>query len=323
MAEPAVARHHLAMLAATVLWGVSGGVIAGIGASGLVAAAVVEFVAAACLLTLAWRQGSIRLTVHMVGVGSLLLLGLVEAANVAFYYVALVTGPPGPVIAVHLTAPVLLVGYGLVRGRERLSARRLVSLPVLVAALVALVSAQPPGESIGRSDTVMALLFSLASAACIGVFVTLASRLAAGGGSAAARGGLQMLISSGMVAASMSVAVWLGDQSATAADVQQLALVGLLLFTPAVWFYWLAMRTLRPTTATVIQLGEPLFGAAAAFALFDIGLSAVHAVAAALVLGSVLLEVGHRRRQGSPRRRPRRPAGLGTCASARRRGPLR
>jgi drug/metabolite transporter (DMT)-like permease len=290
-------RRHLAMLAATGLWGASGGLIAGIGASGLVAAAVVELVAAACLLTLARREGGIRATLRAVGVGNLLLLGVVEAANVSLYYVALVTGPPGPVIAVHLTAPVLLVGYGLARGRERLSPWRLASLPVLGAALVMLAVAHPAGGGIERRDTTVALLLSLASAACIGVFVTLAGRLAAGGGSAAARGGLQMLVSGGLVAAALPVAARLGHQPAAMADVWRLALVGLGLFTPAVWCYWVAMRGLPPTTATAIQLGEPLFGAAVALVVFGVGLSVAHALAAALVLASVLLELGHRRRQ--------------------------
>jgi drug/metabolite transporter (DMT)-like permease len=283
------------MLAAAALWGAAAGVIAGIGAGGLAAAAIVELVTAACLLTLA-RRGEIRLTLRLVGARRLVLLAVVEALNVGLYCLALVTGP---VIAVHLSAPVLLVGWGLLRGRDRWSLWRLASLPTLAAGLVALALARPAGGHIDPSDTVVALLLSLGSAACIGVFVTLAARAAGGGGSAAARGGLQMLISGCLVAAVAPAGMWFGDRPSTAGDMLWLALVGLGLFAPAVHVYWLAMRRLQPLTATTIQLGEPFFGAATA-ALFGVGLSPAHAVAGLLVLGSVLLEVGHRHRDTTP-----------------------
>ncbi|MET9311011.1 EamA family transporter [Kribbella sp. NPDC003505] len=271
-----------AIVGATGLWGCSGGVIAGLDVNGLAAAAIVELVTGVVLVALGLAQGG-RPVAAIAGLGRLLpLLAVMETANVALYYVALQLAPVGPVMALHLTAPVMLTAVELARGRRRLTPAQVGSLLLICAALAVLGLG---GRFVGnRPHLVVGLLLSLVSAGCIAVFITIVSKVA-GKTSPTMGAGVQMLCSGLVLAPALFVIRVATD------DLVSLVMTAASLFAPACLLYWRAMRDLAPITAGRVQLAEPLFGAVAAMAIFAIRPSGFEAFSAVLVLVAVLLEL--------------------------------
>jgi drug/metabolite transporter (DMT)-like permease len=177
-----------AMLASAVLWGVVGGRVAGLGLHGVAAAAVVELITGVALTVVAcgWRPAggragpAVRSSPPVLVVRTLrwrvLVLGAVEAVNVALYYQALQLAPVGPVMALHLCAPVLLAVTGVLRGRRALGLSTVVSSALTVLAL-SLIAADGISDGDYRQPYVGYLL-ALASAACLAFFVTGVGRAA-------------------------------------------------------------------------------------------------------------------------------------------------
>lgn len=271
-----------AMIGATALWGASGGVVAAIHANGFVAAAVVELVSGVTLLAVGAACGHRPLAVLRALRRRLPLLAVIEAANVVFYYVALQIGPIGPVMAMHLTAPIILSAIAMFRGRLRFSYRRGVSLALVGAALAAF--ALKGGGGTNHAGLLIGIGLSLCSAICLAFFITLV-RDVANDVPPVTAAGMQMLCS-GLLLSPALLLSW-HDLEATG----NLALIGLVLFAPACWLYWKAMRVLKPIPAGTIQLAEPVFGALAAFTLTAAVPTSPEVLAALLVLAAVYAEL--------------------------------
>jgi drug/metabolite transporter (DMT)-like permease len=168
--RPAAPIAAMSMLGAAALWGVVGGRVAGLTVSGLAAASMVELVTGAVLTALAWSRGQTPAMVVRALRGRLLLLGAVEAVNVAAYYAALQLAPVGPVMALHLCAPILLTVLALTRGRRRLSVTVVASLALTTIALILIGIDDIDSDAYHRPY--LGYLLALASAGCLAVFVT-------------------------------------------------------------------------------------------------------------------------------------------------------
>jgi drug/metabolite transporter (DMT)-like permease len=271
----------VAMITATALWGTSGGVIAGLDINGFAAAAVVELVTGIVLVALGIAQGH-RVERTIAALGRFLpLLAVIEAGNVALYYVALQVGPVGPVIAVHLTAPVILTLIDMARGRRRLTSSRAATFVLIIAAL-AMIATTGPAD--GRDHAMVGLALSLASAGCLAAFITIVRKVA-DRTPATLGAGIQMLCS-GLLLSPALIALD-GDRG----DLATLVLTAVILFAPACLLYWRALRTLSAITAGSIQLGEPFFGAAAAVLLYELRPTRYELLSVALVIAAVFLEI--------------------------------
>jgi drug/metabolite transporter, DME family len=286
-ARPAAPVAAMAMLGAAALWGVVGGRVAGLEASGLAAASMVELVTGAVLTALAWSRGQTPAMVVRALRGSLLLLGAIEAVNVATYYAALQLAPVGPVMALHLCAPILLSVLALMQGRRRLTLGAGASLALTTGALVLIGLDDIDNDA--YHQPYVGYLLALASAGCLAVFVTGVGAAAGRLPPEAAAGG-QMFVSGLLLSPAL---LGLADHPADAAT---LALLSVLLFAPACWLYWFAMRRLTPITASTVLLAEPFFGVAAAVVAYGLTPSPLQAIAAVVVLLATLQEL---------RRRPR------------------
>ncbi|MBV1856583.1 EamA family transporter [Catellatospora tritici] len=273
----------LPMLGAAALWGAVGGVVSGLGVAGVAAAAVVETTTGLALLGLGAVAG--RRPSHVftaLGVRRIAALGAIEAVNVACYYLALQWAPVGPAMAVHLLAPVLLAGAGLLRGTVTAVRRTFAAIGLTALALLFLGFGGDSGAPYPRM--VLGLLLSLASAGCLALFVSMV-RVSAHDVAPMSAAGAQMLASGLLLSPSLLAA---GDGRA----VGGLALIGLVLFAPACWLYWVAMRRLSPITASTVLLAEPLFGAAVAYAVYGQRPTLWHGAAALLIIAATYLTLG-------------------------------
>lgn len=273
------------MFGAAALWGGTGGVVAGLAVGGAAAACVVELTTGIVLLLVALTTGE-RPWVAIVGRRRrMALLGAVEAANVLCYYVALQMAPVGPVMALHLAAPVLLTVVALARGRRSASPRN-VSAVLMILGALAFVALSGDGDA-WRSGVLAGLALSLLSAGCLAVFLTLVSSTA-GGVPPASAAGFQMVVS-GLV-----LCPALLDLRQHSGSLGPLLLISLAMFAPACWLYWFAMRRLTPILAGTVLLSEPFFGVLAAYVVHGLGSSAWHVGAIVLILGATYLDMTSR-----------------------------
>jgi drug/metabolite transporter (DMT)-like permease len=270
----------ISIVSATALWGASGGVVAGTEADGVALASLVELATGALLLAVAVGRRQPLLAAVTALRWWLPLLGAIEAANVALYYVALQVAPLGPVMAMHLTAPVILSGLAIARGDLTWTRRRVLSVALICAAL-GLITVRRPETS--KQAPVLGVALSLMSAACLAVFITVAKRTSHHAPPAALAGS-QMLVSGLLLAPAALFAP---------VPTHELPRVGLtiLLFAPATWLYWHGIRGLSAITAGTIQLAEPVFGAITAAILSSTTPGPLDYLIALLVLAAVRLEV--------------------------------
>ncbi len=287
----------LAMFGAAALWGLSGGVVSGLATGGAAAASAVELTTGVALTVASALRGYPPFAVVAALRWRLLALGAIEAVNVLAYYVALQLAPVGPVMALHLTAPVLLTVIALGRRRRRPTVPAIGALALVCAALVLIAVARPdPGR---YPHALLGFVLSLASAGCLALFISLVG-LAAADVPPLSAAGAQMLVSGLLLSPALLA---LRDHPA---DTGRLVALGLLAFAPACWLYWAAMRRLTPISASTILLAEPFTGALVAIVLYRSIPSAPQALAAVLVLAAVYLDL----RQPVPAALPD-PAGSG------------
>ncbi|GIH03707.1 hypothetical protein Rhe02_17740 [Rhizocola hellebori] len=270
------------MLAAAAFWGISGGLVSGLAVSGATAASTVELVTGVLLCGLTVARGQ-RLRAVVAALGRRLWwLGLLEAVNVVCYYVALQLAPVGPVMALHLSAPILLTAALLLRGRRRLTPRIAVVSAMIIGALVLIAAADVDQ---GRyPHAAWGYVLAAVSAGCLALFVTAVGAVA-GHVPPMAAAGAQMLASGLLLSPSLI------GLRADPADGIALALISLVLFAPACWLYWTAMRQLAPVTASTILLAEPIFGTPVAALAYGLAPTAAHGLAAGLILAGVYLDI--------------------------------
>ncbi|MGF6892959.1 drug/metabolite transporter (DMT)-like permease [Nocardia sp. GAS34] len=235
------------MIAVTCLWGTSSALLAALAAP--TTAGLVALGGAVPLLVSARLRGQhpwATLTAHP---ALYLELGLLEAANLALYVAALRIGPLPVVVALHLTAPVLIIAVALLRGRRAPTLPVLLEL-LLVAAAIWLVTGRHPGGTAAGS-AVAGCGLALGSAACVAMLVSVIARQP-GPSHTTTSAGLQLLLGG----AASSPLLALDPPSVPVAA--ELAAVGALLLGPGFALYWRALRWLDAATASVIGLNEAM-----------------------------------------------------------------
>jgi drug/metabolite transporter (DMT)-like permease len=191
------------------------------------------------------------------------------------------------VVALHLTAPVLMIITQIVRGGRAITVAVAAEL-VAVGAAIWLVAAHQPAETGWRSALVGCVL-AVASAACVAGLITLVARESAGRPSGAAAG-LQLLTASVLGAPLLGFAALTGAGPAPS-EALALAGIGAVLLGPGFACYWLALRDLDEVVAGLVGLNEAVVATVIGAAVVGSAVSAATLLAGALVLGAVGLEL--------------------------------
>ncbi|MEU6562264.1 DMT family transporter [Nocardia nova] len=276
------------MIAVTCLWGTSSALLAALAAPAT--AGLVALGGAVPLLVSARLRGQrpwAALTAHP---GLYVRLGVLEAANLALYVAALRVGPLPVVVALHLTAPVLIIAAGLVRGRRAPTPPVLLEL-LLIAAAIWLVTGYHSGPLAG--SVVAGCGLALGSAACVAMLVSVIARQPDPNHTITSAA-LQLLL--GGVASSPLLA--LDPPSAPVAIA--LAAAGATLLGPGFALYWQALRWLDAGTASVIGLNEAVVATLIGATYTHRLPTAATAVAGVLILIAVGLEQRSASRQRVP-----------------------
>lgn len=265
---------------ATTLWGCSSAALvlvsAGIGATALVAAggAVVLLGIATVRRDKPWLGFAADWTFY-------LRLGVLEAANLGLYLAALRLGPLPVVVALHLTAPILIIVTRIVQRRLVITLSVVVEL-VLVAAAVVLVGVSRPGGSAPVSALIGCLL-SVGSAACVAALVVLVAAHSADRPTITAAG--SQLAAAALFAAPLALIV----PPRGSAIIALLAIGGLLLG-PGFACYWWALRKVDATTAGIIGLNEAVVASLLGALLASTRLTLATLAAGLLILGAVAVQ---------------------------------
>lgn len=274
------------LLLATTLWGTSSATLAQAGGAPAAAPPVVAAGGALMLLLATAVAGRSPLRLLAAHWRMALIVGAFEAANLSLYLLALRTGPLPLMVALHLTAPVLLVLWQVAR-RERAPSVLVATELALIAGAVWLVAdAQPAGQA--TTDALRGAALSLGSAVVLAAQITVMARLAKRDSrpDAVFSAGSQLA-----VAAVLSSPLLFAGALPPAADSALLLGVGAALLAPGFALYWRALRGLRPAAASIIGLAEgviaPLVGAVA----FAAAIGGAAVAAAALVLLAVVIEL--------------------------------
>ena len=267
------------LFAATALWGAASAAVAVIdspkSAPIVAAGASIALLSAACI----GRQ-----PIRGLFIGSpklFLLLGLIEAANIALYFGALAIGPTPVVVALHLTAPMMLIALDALRGKRRVNLLLLAELAAIILAISLVVG--DPQRGSGMGSTVLACVMALGSAAAVAVLITLISR-SSGQRPAAASAGIQLGLAALFVSPMLAFGVGSPEQ------VLSLMAVGGALLGPGFLLYWIGMRKSDATTAGIIGLNEVLVASLLVGLVGTGGITLATVIAGALIVIAVGLE---------------------------------
>ncbi len=233
------------MIAVTCLWGTSSALLAALAAPAT--AGLVALGGAVPLLVSARLRGQHPWATLTTYPALYVRLGVLEAANLALYVAALRIGPLPVVVALHLTAPVLIIAVALLRGRRARTLPVLLEL-LLVAAAIWLVTGRHPGGAVA-GPAVAGCGLALGSAACVAMLVSVIARQP-GPNHTTTSAALQLVL--GGIASSPLLAL---DPPSVPAAVE-LAAVGATLLGPGFALYWRALRWLDAPTASVVGLNE-------------------------------------------------------------------
>ncbi|MEU1982587.1 hypothetical protein [Nocardia sp. NPDC019395] len=280
-------RGLLLLIVATSLWGASSAGIAGVGAAGA-AAVPVAVGGAVVLLGFAVVRGTAPWRDFRSAPGLFLRLGVLEVLNLVSYVAALHIGPLPVVVALHLTAPVLLIVVRIVRGRRAVTVTVAAELVAIGAAIWLVAGHRPADTALGPALAGCAL--ALLSAACVARLITLVVRESAGRPSGSAAG-LQLLTAAILGTPLFGLAVLIG-QGPTAGQSAVLAAIGALLLGPGFACYWLALRHLDEVTAGLVGLNEAVIATVAGAMVVGSEITVATLMAGVLVLGAVGLELG-------------------------------
>ncbi|MGW1739137.1 hypothetical protein ACWCPQ_10030 [Nocardia sp. NPDC001965] len=275
------------LILATSLWGASSAGIAGVGARGF-AAAPVAAGGAVALLAFAVMRGTDPWRDFRRSPGLFLWLGVLEVLNLVCYVAALHIGPLPVVVALHLTAPVLMIITQIVRGRRAVTVAVTAELTAVGVAIWLVASHQSTDTALGPALAGCAL--AVASAACVAGLITLVVRESADRPSGSAAG-LQLLTASVLGAPLLGFALLTGD-GPSLGQTTALAAIGALLLGPGFACYWLALRDLDEVLAGLVGLNEAVVATVTGAVVVGSDISAATLLAGALVLGAVGLELG-------------------------------
>ncbi|MGN2641441.1 DMT family transporter [Nocardia takedensis] len=273
------------LVTVTLLWGLSSAALSTLEGA-LTSIALVPAGGSAMLLILAVVRGDDPRRIFAASPRFYLRLGGLEAANLVLFVAALRIGPLPMVVALHLTAPLLLIAARIVR-RERKLTVLVVFEMFLVGAAIWLAAAWRP-TAVEPEKIVLGCVLAVGSAVCVAMLVSLVARESAVR-TTIASAGLQLLIASMLSSALMVTA------PPRAAVVGWLLLIGATLLGPGFALYWYAMRRLDATTASIVGLNEAVIASIAGAIFTDKGITLGALAAGVLVLSAVAIEMWSRR----------------------------
>lgn len=218
---------------------------------------------------------------------AVVLLGTINAFQIATYLAGLTLGPVGPVAALHLSVPVVYLVWELARGERRPDA---LSLAVLaLAGAGAAIAGLSEGGGGGGSGPVIGLLLAALSAIALAIFLGL---VAAWGRKRRVRGAAGGIHATGAILMLPTLAF--GLPSAEEAGLA--VLLGALLWAPAVLLQWWAVARLPRVVFGTLLLFEAVFTALIAAIAFGEDLSPLVALAVLLIIGAAGIETRRRER---------------------------
>jgi drug/metabolite transporter (DMT)-like permease len=258
------------MITAAASWGVSSAIVAHAGFRGAFSYGIVALAAAVALWLLSLKSSDVRLP----PIQTLLLLGLLEAINIATYFAALREGPTAPVVAMHLSSPLVITLGSIALGRRRFGRTEILGVAALVLGIGTL--ALGAGNQRPDSHLAAALLLAAASACAVAVLIVLVSRLSANATVTRAAAG-QL----GIAAAVLLLSGYAGGASVSFN--WEAVLAGALFLGPGFALYWRAAAWLPARTTATIGLLEAVFAAVAGAAWFGSSLRVKDLASAALI----------------------------------------
>ncbi|MGE4427184.1 MAG: EamA family transporter [Solirubrobacteraceae bacterium] len=285
-------RPVLLLLAATACWGTSSAVLAHIEVARAASAPLVAAGGGLLLLAFAALRRRRPLRTLRAGPRMFLLVAALEAVNLSLYVASLQVGPLPVMVALHLTAPVLLLTVDVVRGRRSLTAGMIAELGLIVAAVGLVAVAVPDGTNSG--DVLLGSVLALGSATALAVLVVQVSRRSAGHDPDVAAGLQLSLVAVITLPLLLTGAPGLPDAG-------WLLLAGAALLGPGFALYWRALRTMDAPLAGILGLNEAVIATVIGALAFGATIGLATLVAGTLILAAVVLEV---------RRRPRAPEPL-------------
>lgn len=210
--------------------------------------------------------------------GSLLLV-------LASYYQALRWGPVGPVAAIHLSTPVLLVLWEAKQRRRRLDWRSLLAM-ALLAGGAAIAGLTRTGD--GGDHPQLAVLLAIFSAVMMAVHTW---QLSNWGGEINIRAAV-------MPKALLQVALFAPfavsqPPPSLGYALTVFLLLGVAVTVPATLLHWSALSALPASVGASVALSEALFAGAWAAVAFGRPLTGLEVVATLLIVGGVLIEMRH------------------------------
>lgn len=282
-------RAVVLLVLATTLWGASSAVVALLDSSASPTTVAAGAGSTLLLWACAQRQPMGALLAREWRL--YLAIGGLEAINLVLYFAALSLGPAPVVVALHLSTPVLLIGYHVATRKRRLDLLSLVEIGLLVLAIVLVV--RDPVKITGATEMLWACLLSLGSSVAVAILISVIAS-ASSERPAVASAGIQLVMAAVLSAPLMFVGHWAGYR-----DPAILLLVGALLLGPGFVLYWNALRRLDATTAGIIGLNEALVASLLVGLLGAGDITPMTLIAGLLVLVSVGLESLSSRRRMS------------------------
>lgn len=287
---PARTQHAGAamMVGATLGWGICGAVSTTFRSQPVGLLAISSLVQALVLFVAVRALGLSRARPRLRTIG---LVALLDAGVMVSYITALTWAPAGPVAAVHLTAPVLLLGWAVLRRERHAGARELAIALLLLGGVSATALAVSGG---GGRHPVAGILFAALSAVLYAMLLRVGSNL----------GDIGVAYTTALKAALMAAICGPSLLVFAMRPVDVGVQLGLLLvYIPASLLFWRAVTRTSATLIGSIGLLEAIFCSFFAWLLFASDLRAVHVVAVGLILGAVMLEL---RRTNAPAAEPLR-----------------
>ncbi len=272
----------MTLIAATTLWGFFSAGLALLGSSRV--GPTVAIGAAVPLLLLAVAGGRNPLQDLRAHPKTFLVLGFLEAVNITLYAAALAIGPVPVVVALHLTAPIILLAGALLTRQRELDVRAVTEIALVITAVV-LVSMRP-GATVSTAKAIVGCALALGSALAVAALITLVARASAHRGDPTASAGLQL----GM-AGLLTMPYLLVDTAAPGQLLIEFAL-GALLLGPGFALYWRAMRHTDAATAGVVGLNEAVVAWTVIAVLDHTSMSIWLLAAGGLILIAIILERG-------------------------------
>jgi len=265
------------MVGATLGWGICGAVSTTFRCQPVGLLAISSLVQACILLPAVRLLGlsHARPRLRMVA-----LVALLDAGVMVCYITALTWAPTGPVAAVHLTAPVLLLGWAVLR-RERRAGAREAAIGALLLGGVSATALSVSSGGVGRHP-VAGILFAAVSAVLYAALLRVGSNL----------GPIGVAYTSGLKAAVMGAICAPSLLVFALRPIDIGVNTGLLaLYIPASLLFWRAITRTSATLIGSIGLLEAVFCGVFAWVLFGSALRPIHVVAVAMILGAVMLEL--------------------------------